>query len=174
MFPNEIKGKDIPRKQTQKGLRAKMARKNSTNGKIDTAETKASEVEKAVHVVLGAPAAVADVVTETVDRLKDSAEREKELNNLRTQVERGIEIAEKRGLEIRSQLPSQVERGLKVAEQRGEEIRRQVTDQAKVTRERVEPAVRKYSAQARERSRKVSDQTQEQFRKTQERVRELV
>ena len=60
------------------------------------------------------------------------------------------------------------------AEPRSEEIRRQVTDQAKVTRERVEPAVRKYSAQARERGRKVSGQTQEQFRKTQERVRELV
>ena len=152
-----------------------MARKNSTNGTIDTAaETQATEVEKAVHVVIGAPAAVADAVTETVDRLKDPAERDKELNNLRTQVERGLEIAEKRGLEIRSQLPTQVERGLKAAEQRGEEIRRQVTDQAKVTRERVEPAVRKYSAQARERGRKVSGQTQEQFRKTQERVRELV
>lgn len=173
MFPNYIKGKDIKHKQTQKGLRLNMA-KRSPNGTIDQAEPTTNDVEKAVHVVLGIPAAVADVVTETVDRLKDPAERDQELSNLRHQVERGIEVAEQRGLEIRKQLPSQVERGLKVAEQRGEEIRQQLTDQAKVTRERVEPSVRKFSTQARERSRKVSATSKEQLSKTQDRVRELV
>lgn len=174
MFPNYIKGKDIERKQTQKGLRRKMAKK-SPNGTIEQAETTTTnDVEKAVHVVLGVPAAVADAVTDTVDRLKDPAERDKELTNLRQQVERGIEVAEQRGLEIRRQLPSQVERGLKVAEQRGEEIRQQLTDQAKVTRERVEPSVRKFGTQARERGRKVSATSKEQLNKTQDRVRELV
>jgi DNA anti-recombination protein RmuC len=147
-----------------------MAKKSSPNGTIDTP----NEVEKAVHVVLGAPAAVADVVSETVERLRDSDQREKEIKSLREQVERGLEAAEKRGVEIREQLPSQVERGLKAAEKRGDEVRKQLVDQAKTARERLEPTVRRIEREARERGRQVSDTTQEQFRTVQDRVRDLV
>src|ERR1700730_5887434 len=120
-----------------------MARKNSPNGTVDSAKVTSEVADKAVHVVLGAPVAVADYVTETVERLRKPAEREKELKNLKSQVERGIEVAEKRGAEIRQQLPPQVDKGLTAAGQRGEEIRQQLVDQAKVARERVEPTVRK-------------------------------
>jgi hypothetical protein len=144
-------------------------------GKVDIQTDNATEsTEKAVHVVLGAPAAVADYVSETVERLKNPAEREKELSNLRTQVERGIEVAEKRGAEVRQQLPSQVDHGLKIAEQRGEEILQQLVEQAKVARERFEPTVRKTVTGARDRGRQVTDTTQEQLRNAQGRVRELV
>jgi hypothetical protein len=154
-----------------------MAIWKSRNGKVDVKASEAeivTESEKAVRVALGAPVAVADYVTETVERLRSPEEREKELNNLRTEVERRIEVAEKRGAEVRKQLPTQVDRGLKIAEERGEEIRKQVVEQAKAARERLEPRVRKTLSEARDRSRKVTDDTQEQLRTAQDRVRELV
>jgi len=161
-----------------------MALKNSSNGSVDPAQVTSETADKAVHVVLGAPVAVADYVTETVERLRKPSEREKELSNLKSQVERGIEVAEKRGVEIRKQLPSQVERGITIAGQRSEEIRQQLVEQAKVarerveptvrkTRERVEPTVRRTVSEARDRGRQVSDTTQEQLRKTQQRVSSL-
>jgi hypothetical protein len=108
------------------------------NGSTDTVEHHASEgVEKATLVALGTPAIVADAVNDTVDRFRNPTSREKDIKALRGQVEKSLKVAEKRGIEVRKQLPATVERSLKVAEKRGEEVRTRLVGQAKATRERV-------------------------------------
>ena len=116
----------------------------SKNGTAAVEPEPSTEVEKAVHVALGIPAAVADVINDAVERWTDSEQRDKDLQALR------------------EQLPTQVEKSLKVVEQRSDEVRKQAVEQARSTRERVEPTLRKVSDQARTRGQKLSDTTQEQ------------
>ncbi len=146
--------------------------KNTENGTVEAAQN--DSVDKVTHVALGAPAAIADFVNEAIERWKNSSQRDKDLKVLREQLERGIDVAEKRGVEIRQQLPTQVEKGLKVAEKRGGEVSKQVVEQAKTARERFEPTVRKTVTEARKRGSDLTGSTQEQLKKTQERVRTLV
>jgi hypothetical protein len=140
---------------------------NQSKNGTEAVETKTvsttPEVEKAVHVALGIPAAVADVVNDAVERWTNSSKRDKDLKVLREQLDKAIAVAEKKGVEVRKQLPGQVERSLKIVEQRGDEVRKQAVEQARVTRERVEPTLRKVGSEARTRGKKVSDTTQEQI-----------
>jgi flagellar biosynthesis chaperone FliJ len=137
--------------------------KNGTEA-VDTETISTTpEVEKAVHVALGIPAAVADVVNDAVERWTNSSKRDKDLKVLREQLDKAIAVAEKKGVEVRKQLPGQVERSLKVVEKRGDEVRKQAVEQARSTRERVEPTLRKVGSEARTRGKKVSDTTQEQI-----------
>jgi flagellar biosynthesis chaperone FliJ len=137
--------------------------KNGTEA-VDTKTVSTTpEVEKAVHVALGIPAAVADVVNDAVERWTNSSKRDKDLKVLREQLDKAIAVAEKKGVEVRKQLPGQVERSLKVVEKRGDEVRKQAVEQARSTRERVEPTLRKVGSEARTRGKKVSDTTQEQI-----------
>jgi hypothetical protein len=140
--------------------------KNGAKEVEEIEEVATTDVEKAVHVALGIPAALADVVNDAVERWTNSSQRDKDLKALREQLERAIAVAERKGVEVRKQLPGQVDRSLQVAEQRGDEVRKQAVEQARVTRERLEPTRRRVS--------KISDTTQEQIRKTQDRVRDLV
>jgi gas vesicle protein len=133
-------------------------------------ETTNADVEKAVHVALGIPAAVADVVNDAVERWTNSSQRDKDLKVLRQQLDKALAVAEKKGVEVRKQLPNQVERSLKVVEQRGDEVRKQAVEQARVTRERVEPTLRKVGSEAKSRGRKVSDTTQEQITRVREQL----
>ena len=136
--------------------------KQSKNGSAAEKAEPATEVEKAVHVALGIPAAVADVINDAVERWTDSEQRDKDLQALREQLDKAIAVAEKKGVEVREQLPTQVEKSLKVVEQRSDEVRKQAVEQARSTRERVEPTLRKVGEEARTRSKQVSDTTQEQ------------
>ncbi len=124
----------------------------SRNGTSEAPEPKVEGVEKATHVALGAPQAIVDAVTETFERINDPAKRQKDLKVVRQQVEKGIGAAEKRGVEVRKQLPEPVERRLKVAEKRGEEARKRLVEQAKTTRSRVEPRIQKTREQVRVRA----------------------
>jgi gas vesicle protein len=133
-------------------------------------ETTNPDVEKAVHVALGIPAAVADVVNDAVERWTNSSQRDKDLKVLRQQLDKALAVAEKKGVEVRKQLPNQVERSLKVVEQRGDEVRKQAVEQARVTRERVEPTLRKVGSEAKSRGKKVSDTTQEQITRVREQL----
>jgi gas vesicle protein len=133
-------------------------------------ETTNPDVEKAVHVALGIPAAVADVVNDAVERWTNSSQRDKDLKVLRQQLDKALAVAEKKGVEVRKQLPDQVERSLKVVEQRGDEVRKQAVEQARVTRERVEPTLRKVGSEAKSRGKKVSDTTQEQITRVREQL----
>jgi hypothetical protein len=142
--------------------------KNGTEA-VET-ETTNADVEKAVHVALGIPAAVADVVNDAVERWSNSSQRDKDLKVLRKQLDKALAVAEKKGVEVRQQLPDQVERSLKVVEQRGDEVRKQAVEQARVTRERVEPTLRKVGTEARTRGKKVSDTTQEQITRVREQL----
>ena len=145
--------------------------KESKNGSVEAAEEQAStDVEKAVHVALGLPAAVADAVNDAVERWSDSSQREKDLKVLRERLESAVEVAERKGVEVRKQLPEQVERRLKVAEQRGDEVRKQAVEQARATRQRFEPTIRRVSDEARTRGKRVSDSTQEQLARVRERA----
>jgi hypothetical protein len=128
------------------------------------------DAEKIIHVALGLPAAVADAVNDAVERWNDSSKRDQDLKVLREQLDKGFAVAEKRGVEVRKQLPGQVERSLKIAEQRGDEVRKQAVKQAKVTRERVEPTLRRVGTEARTRGKKVSDTTQEQIARVREQL----
>lgn len=132
--------------------------------------TTTNDVEKAIHVALGLPAAVADAVNDAIERWNDSSKRDKDLTVLREQLDKGLSIAEKKGVEVRKQLPGQVDRSLKVAEKRGDEVRKQAVKQAKETRERVEPTLRKVGTGARTRGKKVSDTTQEQIARVREQL----
>ena len=138
---------------------------------VDTETTGTNaDVEKAVHVALGIPAAVADVVNDAVERWSNSDQRDKDLKVLRKQLDKALAVAEKKGVEVRQQLPDQVERSLKVVEQRGDEVRKQAVEQARVTRERVEPTLRKVGTEARTRGKKVTDTTQEQITRVREQL----
>jgi hypothetical protein len=147
---------------------------NQSKNGTEAVETKTvsttPEVEKAVHVALGIPAAVADVVNDAVERWTNSSKRDKDLKVLREQLDKAIAVAEKKGVEVRKQLPGQVERSLKIVEQRGDEVRKQAVEQARVTRERVEPTLRKVGSEARTRGKKVSDTTQEQITRVREQL----
>ena len=163
MFPNELRANKTWCKQTQKGLRSQMSIFNqSKNGTAAVAPEPSTEVEKAVHVALGIPSAVADVINDAVERWTDSKQRDKDLQALREQLDKAIAVAEKKGVEVREQLPTQVEKSLKLVEQRSDEVRKQAVEQARATRERVEPTLRKVGEEASTRSKQVSDTTQEQ------------
>jgi gas vesicle protein len=144
--------------------------KNGTE-EVDTETTGPNaDVEKAVHVALGIPAAVAEVVNDAVDRWSNSSQRDKDLKVLRKQIDKALAVAEKKGVEVRQQLPDQVDHSLKVVEQRGDEVRKQAVEQARVTRERVEPTLRKVGTEARTRGKKVTDTTQEQITRVREQL----
>jgi hypothetical protein len=143
---------------------------NGTEAVTDETTPTGLDTEKVIHVALGLPSAVADAVNDAVERWNDSSKRDQDIKILREQLDKGLSIAEKKGVEVRKQLPGQVERSLKVAEQRGDEVRKQAVKQAKVTRERVEPTLRKVGTEARTRGKKVSDTTQEQIARVREQL----
>jgi hypothetical protein len=143
---------------------------NGSEAVDETVTTTNADVEKAIHVALGVPAAIADVVNDAVERWNDSSKRDKDLKVLREQLDKALAVAEKKGVEVRKTLPGQVERSLQVAGKRGDEVRKQAVKQAKVTRERVEPTLRKVGSEARTRGKKVSDTTQEQITKVREQL----
>ena len=143
---------------------------NGTEAVTDETTPAGLDTEKVIHVALGLPSAVADAVNDAVERWNDSGKRDQDIKILREQLDKGLSIAEKKGVEVRKQLPGQVERSLKVAEQRGDEVRKQAVKQAKVTRERVEPTLRKVGTEARTRGKKVSDTTQEQIARVREQL----
>ncbi len=117
-----------------------MASKNGT-----VASTESNELaDKVTHVALGAPVAVAEIVNQAIDRWRDSAQRDKDIQVLRDQIEKGLTVAEEKGVTVREQLTG-----------------------------RIEPTLSRVQTEVRERGGKVTSSTQEQFRKTQERVRGL-
>ncbi len=132
---------------TQKGLIQKMAlinRNGSTENK-DTVSPETSELaDKVTHVALGAPVAVAEIVNQAIDRWRDSAQRDKDIQVLRDQIEKGLSVAEEKGVNVRQQLSG-----------------------------RIEPTLSRVQTEVRERGGKVTSTTTEQVRKAQERVRGL-
>ncbi|MFN2612860.1 MAG: hypothetical protein ABR536_05775 [Solirubrobacterales bacterium] len=120
----------------------------SPNGTAEKSVTKTTETnelaEKVTHVAIGAPVAVADLVNQAIDRWRDSAQRDKDIKVLRDQIEKGLDVAEEKGVRVRKQVSG-----------------------------RIEPTLTRVQTEVRERGGKVSSTTQEQFRKTQERVRGL-
>lgn len=114
-----------------------------TTKSVDTAET-TELAEKVTHVAIGAPVAVADLVNQAIDRWRDSAQRDKDIQALRDQIEKGLGVAEEKGVNVRKQVSG-----------------------------RIEPTLTRVQTEVRERRGKVTSTTQEQFRKTQERVRGL-
>lgn len=99
---------------------------------------------KAVHVALGAPIAVADLINQAISRWRDSDQREKDVHALRYQIEKGLNVAEEKGVDAHKQLSG-----------------------------RIEPTIQRVQTEVRERGGKVTSTTTEQVRKAQERVRGL-
>lgn len=132
---------------TQKGLIQKMALINR-NGSTEDNETVSPETselaDKVTHVALGAPVAVAEIVNQAIDRWRDSAQRDKDIQVLRDQIEKGLSVAEEKGVTVRRQLSG-----------------------------RIEPTLSRVQTEVRERGGKVTSTTTEQVRKAQERVRGL-
>jgi ElaB/YqjD/DUF883 family membrane-anchored ribosome-binding protein len=100
--------------------------------------------DKVTNVALGAPVAVADLVNQAIDRWRDSDQRDKDIQALRDQLEKGLNVAEEKGVDVRKQLTG-----------------------------RIEPTIQRVQTEVRERGGKVTSTTTEQVRKAQERVRGL-
>jgi hypothetical protein len=119
--------------------------------------------DKVTHVALGAPVAVAEFVNQTIDRWRDSDQREKDLKVLRDQLDKGLAIAEEKGVTVRQDLTDRLEPAAKRVQP--------VADRIQPTVDRLQPRVQKFQSDVRERGGKVTDTATEQVRKVQERVR---
>jgi hypothetical protein len=123
----------------------------SVNG---TAPRKPSEQAlQAVDVAVGAVPTVADNVRRTVDQWRNAGTRSQEIETLQARVS-NLRDANTRPAQLET-LKRQFEAELDKAEKRGGDVRKQVTDkvveQARVARERVEPARKRVEPVYRER-----------------------
>ena len=107
--------------------------------------------ERALDVPVGAALTARDRVGETVESLSTSAQREKELKSLRTQVTREFNRFERRGGQARRKAVSRVRSTRRQVEREVKSRRREVERQVKQNRNQFETQLRKASTTVQQR-----------------------